>query len=273
MVDLKKKPFYLDDEQIEWVENTIKDMTLEEKMGQLLVILKAVPGVNEEAIKGSLDSFHQGGLRWQGGDKDTVYLQNTTYQKYSKIPLFVAANCDEGGNGCLPEGTFVATAAEAGASDGFDTAYHMGLVAGREATAIGCNWMFNPIADIYMNWRNTIVNTRSFGDDVDKVIGNARAYIKGIKDANPNMACTAKHFPGDGVEELDQHLVLGVNTLSAKEWEDSFGKVYQTLIDDGLETIMVGHIAQPELSRKLRPGIKDDEIMPATLAPELLTDL
>ncbi|MCF0185064.1 MAG: glycosyl hydrolase, partial [Bacteroidaceae bacterium] len=105
------------------------------------------------------------------------------------------------------------------------------------------------------------------------VIGNARAYIKGIKDANPNMACTAKHFPGDGVEELDQHLVLGVNTLSAKEWEESFGKVYQTLIDDGLETIMVGHIAQPELSRKLRPGIKDDEIMPATLAPELLTDL
>ena len=67
--------------------------------------------------------------------------------------------------------------------------------------------MFNPVVDVYKNWRNTIVNTRSFGSDPDTVLENARAYIRGIKDANPNMACTAKHFPGDGVEELDQHLV------------------------------------------------------------------
>lgn len=273
MVDLRAKPFYLDEEQIRWVEETIAGMTLEEKLGQLFVNLKAVPGVNEDAIREGLGKSHQGGLRWQGGDKETVYQQNVTYQKYSKIPLFIAANCDDGGSGCLPEGTFVATAAEAGASDNDETAYHIGLVAGREATAIGCNWMFNPVADIYMNWRNTIVNTRSFGDSVDKVIENTRAYIRGIKDANPNMACTAKHFPGDGVEELDQHLVLGVNTLSPDEWEASFGKVYQTLINDGLEAVMVGHIALPEMSRKLRPGIADTKIMPATLAPELLNDL
>ena len=93
----------------------------------------------------------------------------------------------------------MATQAECGAGESTENAYHLGLVAGREASAIGCNWMFNPVSDIYMNWRNTIVNTRSFGGDADKVIRNARAYIKGIKDANPNMACTAKHFPGDGV--------------------------------------------------------------------------
>lgn len=273
MVDLKAKPFYLNDEQIAWVEKTYASMTLDEKFGQMFVLLKAVPGINEDAIKAGLAQSHQGGLRWQGGDKETVWKQNMLYQKYSKIPLFIAANCDDGGNGCLPEGTFVATQAECGAGEGTENAYHLGLVAGREASAIGCNWMFNPVADIYMNWRNTIVNTRSFGGDADKVIRNARAYIKGIKDANPNMACTAKHFPGDGVEELDQHLALGVNNLSTEEWENTFGKVYRTLIEDGLETIMVGHIALPEMSRKLRPGITDDEIMPATLAPELLTDL
>jgi len=248
-------------------------MTLDEKLGQLFVLLKAVPGVDEDAITASLSASHQGGLRWQGGDKETVYRQNTTYQRHSKIPLFIAANCDDGGCGCLPEGTFVATAAECGAGEGTENAYHLGLVAGREASAIGCNWMFNPIVDIYKNWRNTIVNTRSFGNDPDKVIANARAYIRGVKDANSNMACTAKHFPGDGVEELDQHLALGINTLSVEEWEASFGKVYRTLIDDGLEAVMVGHIALPEMSRKLRPGIQDSEIMPATLAPELLTDL
>lgn len=273
MVNLKAKPFYLSDEQVKWVEDTFAGMTLDEKIGQLFVILKAVPGVNEEQIKGALAVSHQGGLRWQGGDMATVYNQNTTYQKLSKIPLLIAANCDDGGNGCLPNGTFVATAAECGAGEGTENAYHLGLVAGREASAIGCNWMFNPIVDIYKNWRNTIVNTRAFSSDADKVLANARAYIKGIKDANPNMAATAKHFPGDGVEELDQHLALGVNTMEVDEWEANFGKVYRTLIDEGLEAIMVGHIALPAMSRKLRPGIAEDKIMPATLAPELLTDL
>lgn len=273
MVDLKAKPFYLNDEQIAWVENTIAGMTLEEKLGQLFVLLKAGPGVDEGLIKSQLDAYHQGGLRWQGGDKETVWLQNTTYQKNSRIPLLIAANCDDGGIGCVPDGTFVATAAQCGAGEGTDNAYHLGYVAGREASAVGVNWMFNPVSDIFMNWRNTIVNTRSFSEDTDIVIANTRAYIKGIKDANPNMACTAKHFPGDGVEELDQHLALGVNTLSVEEWNSSFRRVYQTLIDEGLESIMVGHIALPEMSRHLRPGIADDDIMPATLAPELLTDL
>ena len=272
MVDLKAAPFHLNDEQIKWVEQTIADMTLEEKLGQLFVLLKAVPGVDENQIRNVLSRSHQGGLRWQGGSNEDVYRQNFLYQKHSKIPLLIAANCDEGGNS-LAGGSFVASAAEAGANIDSDTAYHIGLVAGREASAIGVNWMFNPVSDIYMNWRNTIVNTRSFGDTADVVLAGARAYIRGIRDANPNMAVTAKHFPGDGVEELDQHLALGVNTLSAEEWEDSFGKVYQSLIDDGIEAIMVGHIAQPAMSRKLRPGIRDEEIMPATLAPELLTDL
>lgn len=273
MVNLKECPFYLNEKQIQWVEQTIAGMTMEEKFGQLFVLLKGQPGVDENAISANVSKSHQGGLRWQGGDRNQVYEQSRLYQKYSKVPLLIAANCDDGGSGCLPEGTFVATAAEAGAGEGTDTAYHMGLVAGREASSIGCNWMFNPIVDIYMNWRNTIVNTRSFGGNADKVIENARAYIRGIKEANPNMACCAKHFPGDGVEELDQHLVLGVNDLSVQEWDESFRKVYQTLINEGLESIMVGHIALPEMSRKLRPGIKDTEIMPATLAPELLDDL
>lgn len=273
MVDLRAKPFYLNDAQIAWVEETCAAMTPDEKIGQLFVLLKAVPGVDEGMIRGMLSQSHQGGLRWQGGDMPTVYKQNTTFQRLSKIPLLIAANCDDGGNGCLPNGTFVATAAECGAGEGTENAYHLGLVAGREASAIGCNWMFNPVVDVYQNWRNTIVNTRSFSSDPDKVLANARAYIRGVKDANPNMACTAKHFPGDGVEELDQHLALGVNNLEPEQWEASFGKVYRSLIDEGLEAIMVGHIALPAMSRKLRPGISDAQIMPATMAPELLTDL
>lgn len=273
MIDLKKAPFFLDDHQIKWVEDTISGMTLNEKFGQLFVLLKTEPGVDEQNIKDVLARGHQGGLRWQGGNKEQVYEQNRLYQKYSRIPLLIAANCDEGGSGCLPEGTFVATAAQASAGGDPEIAYHMGLVAGREASSVGCNWMFNPVVDIYMNWRNTIVNTRSFGGSAEKVIDNARAFIRGVKDANPYMACCAKHFPGDGVDELDHHLALAINNLSVDEWNATFRKVYQALIDEGLESIMVGHIALPEMSRKLRPGIRDDEIMPATLAPELIQGL
>lgn len=88
-----------------------------------------------------------------------------------------------------------------------------------------------------------------------------------------NLATCVKHWPGDGTEERDQHLVLGVNELSVEEWEASFGKVYRGLIDDGLHSIMVGHIALPEYSKKLDPALGYDDIMPATLAPELLNGL
>ena len=87
--------------------------------------------------------------------------------------------------------------------------------------------MFNPCADIFMNWRNTIVNTRAFGDHADEVIANVRAYIDGLHQSNVAACC--KHFPGDGVEERDQHLVLGVNDLSVEEWDNSFRIVYQNI--------------------------------------------
>ena len=267
MVNLKAKPFCLNDEEIRWVEDTIASMTPEEKLSQLFVLLKPVPGADEGQIKTLMESARPGGMRWQGGDRETVWLQNRLFQQYSRIPVLIAGNCDEGGNGVLPkEGTFVATAAEAGASEGTETAYRMGYAAGREAAAIGVNWMFNPVADVYKNWRNTIVNTRSFGGDPDRVTECVRAYIRGIKDAAPNMACTCKHFPGDGWDELDPHNSPACNEAGMEEWLESYGKVYRTMIEEGLETIMTGQISLPAVSRKLRPGIRDAEIMPASLA-------
>jgi beta-N-acetylhexosaminidase len=95
--------------------------------------------------------------------------------------------------------------------------------------------------------------------------------MRGLRQSN--IASCAKHFPGDGVEERDHHLVLGVNDLSPEAWDASFGRVYQHLIDEGVMSVMVGHIALPEYQKKLVPGIKYEEIMPASLAPELITDL
>ena len=170
MVDLRAKPFYLNEQELRWVEDTIASMSLDEKLSQLFVLLKGIPGADEGMIRGLMESARPGGMRWQGGSKETVARQNALFQQYSRVPVLIAGNCDDGGHGVLQEGTFVATAAEAGASEGVETAYRIGYVAGREASAIGVNWMFNPVADVYKNWRNTIVNTRSFGSDPDRII-------------------------------------------------------------------------------------------------------
>ncbi|MBQ3706198.1 MAG: glycoside hydrolase family 3 protein [Clostridia bacterium] len=270
MIDLKAKPFYLNDAQIAWVRDTLAGMTREEKIGQLFVLMTYMPGVDENRIKAEISASHPGGLRWQRKDSREAWQQNRLYQQHSRIPMLIAGNCDTGGAECVPDGTYVATAAQACAGGDPETAYHIGLTSAREAGSIGVNWLFNPVCDLYMNWRNTIVNTRSYGADPDKVLVMTRAYIKGVKDSGFTIACNAKHFPGDGTEERDQHLVMGCNDLSAAEWRKTFGKVYQGLIDDGIETVMVGHIAQRALSKELNPDLTDADILPATLSPELL---
>ena len=94
MIDLKAKPFYLDEEQIAWVKDTLAGMTMEEKIGQLFVMMTYLPGVEEEKIQREVTSWHQGGLRWQRKDSGEAWEQNRLYQQSSRIPLLSAANCD-----------------------------------------------------------------------------------------------------------------------------------------------------------------------------------
>lgn len=269
VVDLKAKPFFLSEEDIGWVEDTIETMTLEEKIGQLFIMLDRKK--DREETKKLFSQYHIGGCRYQNEPAENIYEQNKFYQENSRLPLLIACNCDNGGSGACSDGTHVATAAACGAAAGTDTAWNTGYVSGREGTAVGCNWDFGPVCDLLYNWRNTIVNTRAYGKDPEGVIANCRAYIDGVRKSE--MAVCCKHFPGDGVEELDQHLVMGVNTFDCDQWDETYGHVYRTLIEDGIQSIMAGHIALPAYSRKLCPGIRDEDIMPATLAPELLTGL
>ena len=269
MINLKASPFFLDNNQVKWVESTIASMTIEEKIGQLFICMTV--NRDPQNIEMLCSKYHVGGVRWQGGTLNEIYEQNRLFQEKSKIPVLIAANCEAGGNGAVKEGTLVATPAACGACSTTDVAREMGRVSGIEAAAVGCNWMFAPISDMLFNWRNTIVNTRSFGKDPDTVIAMNKAYMDGV--AESNIACCSKHFPGDGVDERDHHLLMGCNDLSCDEWDQTFGKVYQSLITEGIESVMTGHICLPAYSRKLRPDIKDQEIMPATLAPELLNGL
>ena len=269
MVDLKKKPYNLSDEQIQWVEDTIASMTIEEKIGQLFVNM--VTDRSPQALKEVVDTYHPGAIRYQNAPAEVLYEQNRVLQESTKIPLLIASNCEQGGNGGVGGGTPLACGAAIAATGSEEVAYEASKISAAEGCAVGCNWNFAPIVDLTYNWRNTIVQLRAFNDSPDDVIRFAKAFFKGTR--TQNMATCMKHFPGDGTEENDQHLIMGINEMSCEEWDKTFGKVYRELIDDGVMTVMAGHIALPAYSRKLRPGIKDEEIRPATLAPELITDL
>lgn len=269
MVNLREKPYYLDDEGIAWVEDTIAGMTEEEKIGQLFVCM--VNSREEKDLKEVVEKYHPGAFRYQNATAKELYDQNKILQDSTKIPLLIASNCEAGGNGGVGGGTAVACGAAIAAAQSEEAAYEMAKIGAAEASAIGCNWNFAPVVDLTYNWRNTIVQTRAFNNKPEDVIRFSKAFYKGTR--TQNMATCSKHFPGDGTEENDQHLLMGVNNLSCEEWDKTFGRVYKELIDEGVMTIMAGHIALPAYSKKLCPQMKDEDILPATLAPELINGL
>ncbi|MBQ0000738.1 MAG: glycosyl hydrolase, partial [Clostridiales bacterium] len=260
MVNLKEKPFYLNDEDIKWVEDTIASMSDEEKVGQLFVNM--VTDFSPEAIKKVADTYHPGALHYHSKSAEELWEMTNTFQNCSRIPLLVASNCEAGGNGGVGGGTAVACGAATAASKDPEVAYLAAKVGATEAMAIGSNWNFAPVVDLLYNWRNSIVQTRSFCDDPDETIAYAKSFFKGTEECQ--MATCCKHFPGDGTEENDQHLMMGINDMGCDEWMSTFGKVYKELIDAGVKTIMAGHIAQPAWQRALAGRELDDhEILPA----------
>ena len=106
MVDLRQKPYNLSEEQVQWMEETIRSMSLEEKIGQLFVNMVA----NEEErrpenIKKVLDTYHPGAIRYHNASKEELWEMAKNLQDASRIPLLIASNCEMGGNGGVNEGT------------------------------------------------------------------------------------------------------------------------------------------------------------------------
>ncbi|WP_251207295.1 glycoside hydrolase family 3 protein [Acetatifactor aquisgranensis] len=270
MVNMKANPFYLSDEDCKWVEDTIANMTLDEKIGQLFFNMGS--SRDEEYLKMTVEKYHIGGIRYNPATAAEVQEQNRILQENSKIPLIIACNTENGGDGACVDGTTIGSQTKIGATRNVQYAYELGHMSNKEAAAIGCNLSFAPVSDILYNWENPVIGLRTYGNEVDRVAEMTKAYMDGAH-ANPGFCCAAKHFPGDGLDFRDQHVANSVNDFSCEEWDATFGKVYQNLIDNGLEAIMAGHIMQPAYTRHFNPEIADDDIMPATLSPELIDGL
>lgn len=270
MVDLKAKPYCLSAEDIAWVENTIAGMSDEEKVGQLFFQLTS--SQDEGYLQELMEKYHLGGCRYNGMPGARVLAQNRILQKYAKVPVFIACNTEGGGDGACSDGVNIGSGIKIAATGDVHYAHDLGRMANEQAAAIGCNMAFAPVCDIHYNWQNEEIISRAFGNDPQRVAVMSRAYLDGAHTI-PGFACAAKHFPGNGQDFRDAHMSNNVNAFEPRRWMETYGLVYKTLIDGGLDAIMGGHIMMPEYMRTVKPGITDDEMLPATLCPEIMTGL
>lgn len=269
MIDLTTNPYYLTKDEIDYVYQQVNQMTVDEKIGQLFFVI----GQDENTVNLDefIDKYKPGGMMFRPGPAKDIKRQIKQIQSRSKYPLFFAANLESGGNGIVNEGTWLGMPMQMAATDNTDAAFQLGSIAGYEANQVGCNMSFAPIVDIDNNFRNPITNTRTFGSDPKRVLRMAQAQRKGLEENQ--VIPVIKHFPGDGVDERDQHLLSSINSLSADDWSNTYGHIYKTFIDKGISTVMIGHIYQPAWERKLQTGIKDQDLRPASASKLLINGL
>lgn len=254
-----------------------KSLTLRQKIGQLMLML---PDRQKELELGDgslpeffkrypVSGFFMGWKLWDGVERDQ-YLHHirtscVEYQQASELPLIFQEDYESGVN--LPGMTSFPNEMALGAADSPRLAYQYGEVVAKESRSVGVRWVLHPVADLNMNPFNPVTNTRSVSDDPDRAIRLLSQQIRGLQDNG--VAATIKHFPGDGVDYRDQHLLTTCNSLPFEVWERYHGKVFKALIDSGVMSIMPGHITLPGYQKEKL----NEQYLPATLSKELLTDL
>jgi beta-N-acetylhexosaminidase len=260
-----------------WVEKTLKGMSLQEKLGQLLVVyfygeFTSTESTDYRDLVQEVEKKHVGGFILgtkqnrlgieRGGVYPAAVLANQM-QKRAKIPLIIGADFERGTAMRLDEGTGFPFAMAVGATDNPKDAYTIGKVTAIEARAAGIHWIFAPDADVNDNPDNPIINIRSFGEDPKRVGEYVAEFVRGVQE-NGGLA-TAKHFPGHGDVSVDSH--IGLATVPGDRAR--LGSVelvpFRAAIEADTGSIMTGHLAVP--------AIEPDSNLPATMSPHILTDL
>ena len=267
MVNVQARPFYLNDEQAAWVKDTLRSMTVEEKVGQVFVVMGQ--DYDAETLKQMVADGKIGGILFRPESADSIRNRYAPLDETARIPLLKAANLEEGGTGGITDGTLFGWPMLTAATDDESMVEKFGRVCAVEGRSAGINWTYSPVCDIDMNFRNPITNVRTYGSDKDRVQRFTQKYMEAVQGCG--MAACAKHFPGDGVDFRDQHLHPTYNSLTAKEWYETYGAIYQNLIAHDLLSVMVGHIVQPNVAMKINPDLKFEDCLPASLSRELLT--
>jgi beta-N-acetylhexosaminidase len=260
-----------------WVETTLRKITLEEKVGQMLMPyyfggFTSTESSEFKELVHQVEQNHVGGLivgterAPLGIERSEVYptaVITNELQSCAKIPLLVGADFETGTGMRLVEGTSFPSAMAIAATGDPKLAYETGKIIALEARAAGVPWIFVPDADVNNNPDNPIINTRSFGEDPQTVAEFVSQFVRGIEE-NGALA-TAKHFPGHGNVATDTHLALAVVPGSRQQLESTELVPFRAAIAANVSSIMPGHLAVPTL--------EPDPTVPATLSRNILTGL
>ena len=265
---LRIAPFHLDQTAIDWVTATKAQMTLAEKIGQLFVFHSMGQDPDELA---KLAQLKPAGIT-RNFSADLAYEARfiDTLQGSATVPLFISADL-EGSRMSLPVGTQVPNPLALAAVNDIQASRTIARIMAQEARGIGINWSFTPVIDINHAFRSAIVATRGFGSSVEMIEAQALAQIDEFQ--SQGVAATVKHWPGEGYDDRDQHLVTTINPLTMAQWEATFGRLYRAAIAQGVMSVMSAHIALPSFVLAQNPAAGVEAYRPAAVSKALNLDL
>ncbi|HHW57019.1 MAG TPA: beta-N-acetylhexosaminidase [Clostridia bacterium] len=261
------------------IEELARNMSVEEKIGQMLMPAISGTEMNSQLEK-IVKDYHLGGVILFSENiqtvEQTVKLINDIQKLSPKIPLFISVDQEGGLVYRLSEGTKLPGNMAIGATFSEKLAYENGKVIGSELKAVGINWDLAPVVDVNINPRNPVIGIRSFGGDPDLVAKLAVAYMKGLQEEG--VASCIKHFPGHGDVTVDSHLGLGTVDKDRYTLDEVELKPFKKAIKAGADAIMTAHLSFPALDNtkvvmKAPDGTQREITIPATLSHKILTEL
>ena len=282
----------LDGEMRRWVDGTLAQMTLEEKIGQLLVPSfysvytssdsetydELVTLIHEYRVGGFLvfgarqerpDALpNQGAARVSLGQPLNAASLINRLQAIASVPLLMAADFETGLGFRMSGGTAFPRAMAFGAAGDTRLAYEAGRITAIEARAIGVHMNLAPVVDVNNNPKNPVINTRSFGQDPEAVSTLAAAYVEGLK--AEGMLATIKHFPGHGDTDVDSHRGLPLIAHPRERLDRIELPPFRAGIRAGADAVMTAHIQWPNLeSSASTPATFSRRIVEGVLRAEL----
>ncbi|RYE08750.1 MAG: glycoside hydrolase family 3 protein [Hyphomicrobiales bacterium] len=259
------KPFNLDTASIAWVRATLARLTPDEKIRQLFNL--RLRG-NDAASYAPARDFRPGGITVTAGDDwPAQRAMVAEFNATAPVPLLVSSDL-EGSRMSIPGGGEYPNPLALAAVDDVALTAAVSEAMALEANQVGVNWSFTPVLDINAKFKSAIVATRGFGSNVETIEKHAVAQMRAFQ--KHGVASAIKHWPGEGFDDRDQHLVTTVNPLSMEEWEAHFGRLYRAAIEAGALSVMAGHIALPSYVRASMSDAGVEAYRPASIS-RLLT--
>jgi beta-N-acetylhexosaminidase len=268
---------HLDKKSEKWARESLKKMSLEQKIGQMFMIWARAEFLNVDspdyiALRDAMRKYHIGGFGLTVRFTDGFLYKNEPLeaamlvnhlQNDSEFPLIFAADFERGLAFRFNDVTSFPHAMAFGATGDVEFARESGRITAQEARAIGVQWNWFPDADVNSNPLNPVINTRSFGEDPSQVSDMVVAYIEGAHQYG--MLTTVKHFPGHGDTDTDSHLAVPLVKGDKAHLESVDLPPFRAAIKAGVDAVMVAHIAVPALDPN------PDHV--ASISPAIVTGL